>query len=539
MKIGLEMYFVAGRFHATRWGQNFASDEYGEWPPSQWRLLRCLYAVAAQSTAEPHQDPILRSLLDRLARTIPSFHLPVTAIRRGPIRQYHPKAKHSPNVLGVQDSTLVEDYFVALSPNEPVWWLWDTIEGLRSEHLTVLSELCRRIRYFGRAESICEVRLANAGEAPAANCRPLDQIEECQAAFLRDGLRPRGARPVLIADPQSFQPEHLLVVVEDMRNVQKHLVPEGAKWTWYEPLPKAPRPKPRPISSPYPDGLQLIQLAAGARVWPRVKFAVSIAESFRSRVLKRYVEGCGKRDWNEMTDEEREACSPISGKHEDGTLIDDHSHAHFLPLPDNQGRLTRLIVWRREPIPRHLVEAISKASEQPLFWGDGRWPLRLVPLPFDTAPPTDIGFGLRARVWKSITPFVPPRFFVRANGKLRDEESIENQVRRLLDENGYPAPLRIEVPCASSVQQADYGTSRESSVWVNVHIPSKAKARSRTPAPCQQDRRRKGSLDEAMTDKRRGFLDIRITFTQEVEGPICLGHSCHFGLGLFVPVLDA
>lgn len=24
-------------------------------------------------------------------------------------------------------------------------------------------------------------------------------------------------------------------------------------------------------------------------------------------------------------------------------------------------------------------------------------------------------------------------------------------------------------------------------------------------------------------------------FTASVRGPLCLGHSCHFGLGLFVP----
>jgi CRISPR-associated protein Csb2 len=28
---------------------------------------------------------------------------------------------------------------------------------------------------------------------------------------------------------------------------------------------------------------------------------------------------------------------------------------------------------------------------------------------------------------------------------------------------------------------------------------------------------------------------FQITFPRPVGGPICLGHSCHFGLGLFVP----
>jgi len=28
---------------------------------------------------------------------------------------------------------------------------------------------------------------------------------------------------------------------------------------------------------------------------------------------------------------------------------------------------------------------------------------------------------------------------------------------------------------------------------------------------------------------------FRIVFPEEMYGPICLGHSSHFGLGLFVP----
>jgi CRISPR-associated protein Csb2 len=28
---------------------------------------------------------------------------------------------------------------------------------------------------------------------------------------------------------------------------------------------------------------------------------------------------------------------------------------------------------------------------------------------------------------------------------------------------------------------------------------------------------------------------FRITFPRRVKGPVCLGHSSHFGMGLFVP----
>jgi CRISPR-associated protein Csb2 len=36
---------------------------------------------------------------------------------------------------------------------------------------------------------------------------------------------------------------------------------------------------------------------------------------------------------------------------------------------------------------------------------------------------------------------------------------------------------------------------------------------------------------------RRPNGAFRIEFTAPVHGPLCLGHSCHFGLGLFRPIL--
>jgi CRISPR-associated protein Csb2 len=44
--------------------------------------------------------------------------------------------------------------------------------------------------------------------------------------------------------------------------------------------------------------------------------------------------------------------------------------------------------------------------------------------------------------------------------------------------------------------------------------------------------RRKASDDGG----RRLAGVFRLTFPAEIAGPICLGHSCHFGLGQFVPV---
>lgn len=43
---------------------------------------------------------------------------------------------------------------------------------------------------------------------------------------------------------------------------------------------------------------------------------------------------------------------------------------------------------------------------------------------------------------------------------------------------------------------------------------------------------------EAVLDGRWRLAEaFRLTFRHPVRGPLALGHSCHFGLGLFVPDL--
>ena len=37
---------------------------------------------------------------------------------------------------------------------------------------------------------------------------------------------------------------------------------------------------------------------------------------------------------------------------------------------------------------------------------------------------------------------------------------------------------------------------------------------------------------------RRRSETFRLIFPEPIQGPVCLGHSSHFGLGLFLPVKD-
>jgi CRISPR-associated protein Csb2 len=128
--------------------------------------------------------------------------------------------------------------------------------------------------------------------------------------------------------------------------------------------------------------------------------------------------------------------------------------------------------------------------------------VRLIPLDQVVQPPP--GFDrTRSAVWESITPYVPTRHYLR-RGQLRNRESIEAQIRRELGLRGFPDSDQVEI------KQLDRPT------WVAVHVPPSK--RSKRP----------------FIGDRRGY-QLRLTFPAPVSGPIRLGHSSSFGLGLFRP----
>jgi CRISPR-associated protein Csb2 len=111
-------------------------------------------------------------------------------------------------------------------------------------------------------------------------------------------------------------------------------------------------------------------------------------------------------------------------------------------------------------------------------------------------------------VWRSLTPYVPPRRHLRG-GKVRKTETIENQVRREFMARGYAPSAEL-----LSVEEIKSETAR--SRWVTVHMP-----------------RREVERRSIIVDRRSYMLYL--SFATPVSGPLILGHSSRFGLGLFAP----
>lgn len=517
MSVILQQQFPLGRFYATRWKQNPFEDRYGEWPPSPWRLLRAVMARWFQYSRETgDEDAAVRDeLLTRLASTVPQFSIPAMSWRAEPaVRQYH-KTGVEWTAKGKKDSaykksmtTLVPDHCRAVPPNECLYWFWQGLD--LPEHVErLMDHLLRRMLYFGRAESFCQLRrVDNLPAGVELNC--LLSAETSEHA------------PVLIAMPgQSLNLASLAAATDDAL-FQGHSIPPGSVWH-YAQLPKRPAVQHLISSKPhFPSTLHVVQFAVGGRVYPQLREWIRVTERFRGRALKelaRLLTCNTDAQFASLPTELRERFALFSGKSATGMPLYSDRHTYFALLPDKFGLPTRLVCFRREPFQPEEVAALMAASEFPCSWRypsnrvpsvRDEWQIRFVPLPFETPAPPGLTFGAPASAtWTSATPYVTPggRRRFRKNGRLRPGETPERLLGKLLAAAGHPPAVLESL------------TEETQAEWVAVH-----------ETPEQRLHRRRNRTRAVLP----GFR-FRLTFPQAVSGPICLGHSCHFGLGLFVP----
>jgi CRISPR-associated protein Csb2 len=514
MALIIEQRFPSGRFHATRWNQGAFGDAYGEWPPSPWRLLRALAARwfqyvrengESKETEAEKRETILKPLLQSLAGSLPAFYLPPLTWRGPALKQYQPTEIRFSK--GAKDAevrkaitSLVEDHYRAVPPDDPIFWRWEELDLERRQE-QVLDHLVERTLYFGRAESFSRLRRIEAlPTGIEINCR----------------LAPRdsgGMTPVL-AHLEKQKHELVLAVLlaaTDDKEFKGRSIPPGTAW-YYAQTPRQP-----PIAAQSTHRLKqggqmnCIQFAVGGRVYPPLRRWTKITDRFRGRVIRHLatiIAPTSRGRYDLLTSEQRVRLALICGKDGQGHPLLGHRHAFFMLWPDENGAPTRLVLWRSTPFTSEEMHAFSAASEQPISWDSAapEWRVRLVQLPFETAPPP--GLLGASCAWESATPFVPPaeRHRFRRNGRARQSESPERILTKLLRDAGLPEPLNVSVLEESA-----------ESTWVSLH----------------ETRERRFSRADSRTPWVPPGFNLRVEFSTPVEGPLIVGDSCHFGLGLF------
>lgn len=503
MGLVIEQSFPLGRFHATRWKMGAFGDLYGEWPPSPWRLFRALAARWFQwsrETGEDNRDALL-SLLSALSSELPEFYLPIHTRRGEPLKQYLPMqvawtdASKRAAAYKAPKSSLTEDHYRVVSPNDRVYWVWPELGEIDK---VFLGQLLARIIYFGRAESFTCLRTVER----------VAEAQDYQSVILSE-KRAALAVPILAPDRKHADRLNMLFQPTEHENIKGREIPPGARW-YYTVLPSPPRIKVTPRhKNRYPENLTHIQFTIGGQVLPTVKYWCLLTEQFRKRALRelcRILTGNTKCNYPGLDTHTKTKMSGFTGKDENGEPLADHSQAYFAVLPDEEGKAARLVVWRRAPFSQEEVEALFAAARSPLLWDTAspKWKIKLLPLPFEMSLSfTLMGTSYR---WESVTPFVPPRQRrrFRKNGKERSGETPESIAAKLCQRIYGITPLSV--------------ISHATEEWPYVHISAKERG---------QKNRQRITLPS---------FRLVIAFAQPVTGPIALGDSSHFGLGIFRPL---
>jgi CRISPR-associated protein Csb2 len=507
MRIILRQTFPLGRFHATPWKVSPYDDPHGEWPPSPWRLLRALLARSFQYRREggDASDAQQAALAGAFASSTIEWHLPPASWRGPGLRQYqpaefqwNPAAAKEPGMKGYKTTKVMDAFWLTDRSDDSesegaLWWFLDG-PAWTDETLALLDSCAARLTYFGRAESITELaRITDTNTpAPMPNCTLTKQ-------------RKQGAVPVLALAPEATLTDALRST--DSPELANGDLPPGACWSYAQ---RPDRPTTRPMRKPEKQRppVQWMQFALGSRIPIYEKSAVTLTQRFRGAAAKCLLLAAtdgNMDDWTKAPPEMQELGATLTGKDADGKPLIGHRHAVFF-LHFEGGEATRLCAWSADGFTHDEQIAMLRASEREvsLTYKKSSWAAKLIPLDGLVPPPPGIP-QTGAQCWKSMTPYVPPRHVFDRRGKVKRGESVAEQIAEELANREFP----------TATVEIEEGSAR----WVKVHQPSRTR-------------------DGATNDDKRGYT-VRITFSEPVKGPIFLGHSCHFGLGLFQPILSS
>jgi CRISPR-associated protein Csb2 len=499
----LRLTFPWGRYYAHPWGQNPARITEAEWPPSPWRLLRALAAAWFQANPGREASGELLQTLEALGRELPSFGLPKVSFSRTVHYQPYFKKDKEANASARYQRVRHENHFVGVGGDVLIrWQLSGASDTVRPTVRSLVGDLAARIGYFGRAESVCEVEVVDAAGDPQAvaevavqDGKPCRQI----GPAYRDAFCP---------DPATFQAADLWQRRADgpgSQTARTHLVqalldapqplPDGAAWFSYRMPPGWPerwvvrhaRPVRRAVANRRIVA-RFLEFSLQCRIPVPTKFTVSLAELFRDEAIRNH----------------RTPSFALSGHDRPPGYEPGHDHAFYLPTPDESGRyLLRLRVWCRYGFTQPEVNALMGVDA--LRWAGGRFPVRPVLLRLQRDLPERRG----SRVWRSVTPFVPPRHWYRkkfAEGRVREQECPEGQLRACLRENGTDATeTRIS---RIQIAHRDWDVSK-----VHLHAGSQGESTHRVGV----------------------YLEVSFLAPATLPYP-SYGHSAHFGLGQFEPI---
>lgn len=523
----LLLRFPGRRYHATPWGHH-VNEGLIEWPPSPWRLMRALLATGYAKCHWPADGPppVARALIEKLAGTAPAYRLPDAVGTHS--RHYMPLAYFK---NGREDTTLVFDTWAQVDNGElAVRWDVELTLAERDE----LAALARELGYLGRSESWIDGELVDAAAGPfdvvagdAHQCpgpgweqvallAPLSA--KAYAEWHRDALATAlvetgvelGKKKYSVAEKKKLAaatapfPPDLIACLQAETGWLRKLgwsQPPGSRkllyWRHRDSL-QAGAPRPRTITRRAICVEAMLLAIGNDHALPRIERSLPQGELLHRALVANAARSSGHSIVLSGCDADRRP------------LTTPHQHAHIFHLDLNQdGHLDHVLIWASMGLDADAQAAI-RATRRSYTKGDTA-PLRLAVLGSGTLAelanlPAPFGerlgslFG-SAKRWRSLTPFVPPRF-LKPNGR----NALLGQINAELASRGLAVATAIEL---RDPHICDDGRRAR-------HFK---RVRAKGPAPPQD----------------RGFM-LDLIFEDPLRGPLAIGYGSHYGLGLFAGI---
>lgn len=554
------MQFPSGRLHATPWGRHVNEGEV-EWPPSPWRIYRALVAVGFNRLGWTEMPTAARMLFDAFAQRLPIYHLPAATAAH--TRHYLPQFKGSP-------SKVLDTFaYVGRGPENVVSVSWDV--DLNPESLTLFDALLENITYIGRAESWVDMR--RVGEIPEGldRCAPsesapgpsFDRIpllapldpdayaswrmtaldQEKQKRFSAEDAdgnkktkKTKGPSKKDLDAMQALFPADIVAVLgADTATLQKlgWNQPPGTRWVSYwrrtDALTTLPAERVAVTTKRAPIDTALLALSSNnvhADVLPQFTESLRWLDGLHDTLVKMAIRA--------STSGQPSAC--LSGRDDTGKPLEGHKHASLYPLTldPRQGRLDHVLVHAPMGFDDAAIQALRALRR--LYTGK-KSPDIFVSLNglgtiVDMQP--TIPQLQSSRLWRSITPFVPPRFL-----KPRGNNSLEGQIRAELASRGMPDPLLIEMELESGYAPISEAWSLWRSGVPAIRLADQTAAESTELESRILSRAwrhfRRQRFDRSKGPPIDAAFGLRLSFPCEITGPLAIGYASHFGLGQFIP----
>jgi CRISPR-associated protein Csb2 len=300
--------------------------------------------------------------------------------------------------------------------------------------------------------------------------------------------------------------------------------PPGSRWVRYTrprdcfKIEPSVMPSRRAADKPI---VRLARFALDSTVLPLVTETLPVAEATRRAVMSihgRLTERNGVRGRSAV----------FSGKDEQGAPLACHRHAYYLPTDeDGDGRLDHLTVSATAGFGPDEQRAFDRLRElRTGREGEDRHPLRLLLLGLGVSEEYHPGPLRFSATWESATPYIATRY-AKTSGRHRiDMGSSESRAEF----------LRKDLLAQLATVRPDLASEGVPEVTVEPLWEDNCVFKI---AGCWRTIQFKRFRHKAGDDGGRRLAGaFRLTFRCPVAGPIALGWSSHFGMGLFVPAAE-